>query len=178
LEAALELAVSAWLTGSAGCALLSAGAGIPVSGAASVAAFLLTYRFLVELRTRTLPIGAFDLRPVETSEPDQPVDAGDMLLSLDMIVGQTELLLTRSQMLVPPFISHEELVLDDALLKLQPDSRVVQLFDPARMPTAGELKSRIDRHLNRGRGAAFDGPQHDDSQALYDALADLRRSLA
>ena len=52
-----------------------------------------------------------------------------------------------------------ELVLDDKLTDAGPDSRVVRLFDRAAMP-------------------ASPGPEHPDaSQALYDALAKLRRSL-
>ena len=65
-----------------------------------------------------------------------------------------------------------ELLLEDVLVELQPDSRVIRLFDPAAMPTAGELHSRIQRHLNQR------GQEHSDAaQALNDALADLRRSL-
>lgn len=51
----------------------------------------------------------------------------------------------------------DELVLDDILSALSSDSRVVRLFDPAAMPTPG--------------------PAKDDSQVLYDALSELRRSL-
>jgi hypothetical protein len=40
------------------------------------------------------------------------------------------------------------------------------------MPTPGELSDRIDRHLEREPAAAPDA-----SQALHDALAELRRSL-
>jgi hypothetical protein len=42
------------------------------------------------------------------------------------------------------------------------------------MPTPGQLKSRIDRH--RSQAAAPAGAP-DASQALSDALAELRRSL-
>jgi hypothetical protein len=41
------------------------------------------------------------------------------------------------------------------------------------MPTAGELKARIDRHLVESAPPAAP----DASQDLYDALAQLRRSL-
>jgi hypothetical protein len=65
-----------------------------------------------------------------------------------------------------------ELLLEDVLVELQPDSRVIRLFDPAAVPTAGELHSRIERHLNQR------SQEHSDAaQALNDALADLRRSL-
>jgi hypothetical protein len=49
-----------------------------------------------------------------------------------------------------------ELLLDDALADAGPDSRVVRLFDRTAMPAS---------------------PDGDASQALYDALAKLRRSL-
>jgi hypothetical protein len=51
---------------------------------------------------------------------------------------------------------HDELVLDDVLTELSSQSRVVRLFDPAAMPSAASP---------------------DASQALLDALAELRRSL-
>ena len=65
-----------------------------------------------------------------------------------------------------------ELLLEDVLAEIQPDSRVIRLFNPGAMPTAGELHSRIERHLNQR------SQEHSDAaQALNDALADLRRSL-
>jgi hypothetical protein len=68
----------------------------------------------------------------------------------------------------------EPLVLDDILADLGPDSRVVRLFDPAAMPTPGQLNARIARHLDRDAAPVA---SHDASQALHDALAELRRSL-
>jgi hypothetical protein len=52
----------------------------------------------------------------------------------------------------------DELVLDDILSALSSDSRVVRLFDAEAMPAPGAPK--------------------DDSQVLYDALSELRRSLS
>jgi hypothetical protein len=71
-----------------------------------------------------------------------------------------------------------ELVLDDVLAELASDSRVVQLFDRAAMPTPGELRARIDRHLDShvGTGRVSAAPP-DASQALHEALAELRRSI-
>jgi len=43
------------------------------------------------------------------------------------------------------------------------------------MPTAGQLKDRIDRHLVNGTAPAS---PPDASAALHEALAELRRSLA
>ena len=68
----------------------------------------------------------------------------------------------------------EPLVLDDILAEIGPDSRVVHLFDRDAMPTPGQLSARIDRHLQDSEGASV--PQ-DASQALNEALAELRRSL-
>ena len=67
----------------------------------------------------------------------------------------------------------DELILDDMLVALDPDSRVVRLFEPGGNRTPGQLKARIDRHLEASAPAAFP----DDSQALYEALSELRRSL-
>lgn len=67
-----------------------------------------------------------------------------------------------------------ELLLDDPLPATAPESRVVQLFADGRMPTAGQLVSRIDQHLAEGGKAE---PASDASDALSEALAELRRSL-
>jgi len=67
--------------------------------------------------------------------------------------------------------SEDELVLDDILAALNPDSRVVRLFEPGAEPTPGQLQTRIDSHLDhRARSG-------DASRALHQALAELRRSL-
>ncbi len=68
-----------------------------------------------------------------------------------------------------------ELLLDDPLPAPPPDSRVVQLFAGGRMPTAGQLQQRIDRHLAAGERPAI--AHKDASDALSEALAELRRSL-
>lgn len=97
----------------------------------------------------------------------------------DFAVGELpaqleELLLTDADRL-PPEGSSPELLLDDVLAQLGPDSRVVRLFDRAAMPTPGELRARIDRHL--GSADPRPAPHADASQALHEALAELRRSL-
>jgi hypothetical protein len=71
--------------------------------------------------------------------------------------------------------AHEEpkpevLELDDVLAAIEPESRVVQLFEAN--DTAGEMQARIDRHL---RSSPREVP--DATQELHDALAALRRSL-
>lgn len=74
----------------------------------------------------------------------------------------------------PAASADPELLLDDILAQLGPDSRVVRLFDPAAMPTPGELKARIDRHL--GQSPADQRPV-DASAALHEALDELRRAI-
>lgn len=83
-----------------------------------------------------------------------------------------ELVLTDADRVIPS--DAEPLELDDILTELSPNSRVVRLFDPRSMPTPGELGARIDRHLD---GPAPSRPSADASQDLFDALAQLRRSL-
>jgi hypothetical protein len=74
----------------------------------------------------------------------------------------------------------EAFLLDDPLIEAEPDSRVVQLFASHPIPTPGQLKDRIDRHLAgaaRSSGEPLSVPRPDASGALYAALDDLRRSL-
>lgn len=99
---------------------------------------------------------------------------GDRLQPLESH-GLGELLLTASDRLHPVENAEaDELVLEDILAELGPESRVVRLFDPSAMSTPGQLNARIERH--RGEKGAPGAPP-DASQALYDALAELRRSL-
>ena len=72
------------------------------------------------------------------------------------------------------------LLLDDPLMGPEPADRVVQLFATQPMPTPGELKDRIDRHLAgtpRQPLAQMPPPQADATKALYAALNDLKHSL-
>ena len=121
-------------------------------------------------------VPAFQVADIEVEE--------ELLLTADDRVGTTELLLTEEDQVSPEELLLTEadsiageigpLELDDILAELGPDSRVVRLFDHKAMPTPGQLKTRIDSHLEQA-GA---GPLHSDAaQALSDALAELRRSL-
>jgi hypothetical protein len=85
-----------------------------------------------------------------------------------------ELLLTEADLLDHAEQSGaDELVLDDILANLGEDSRVVRLFDASAMPTPGQLRARIDRHLGQTKPDGLP----DASAALHDALAELRLSL-
>jgi hypothetical protein len=114
------------------------------------------------------PVGFVLLRRLEgRAEPfPQP------LFDLATIEPVGELLLTDADRLEPA--ASEALMLEDALDEMAPDSRVVQLFDRTAMPTPDELQARIDRRLV---GGTSHSATPDASEALFAALADLRRSL-
>lgn len=129
------------------------------TGGAGAIAYLIASRALNSVRPRgtEMPVTIFDLRAIDPVAP-------------------TELLLGVEDRYEPaPEAGEVPLELDDILAEVGPDSRIVRLFDPAAMPTAGELKSRIDRHLD-GQ-STNDSQSADAAQALHEALAQLRRSV-
>jgi hypothetical protein len=139
-------AVFAAAVGYAAYAYLAREVGNPIlageTGVAATAALLLSYRLLSAVAP---PVRRKPV-PIFDVREIEPVPEG------------------------PP--AEEPLDLVDILTELEPDSRVVRLFDPAAMPTPGELKTRIDDHL------APDGERSAEAaKALHDALAELRRSL-
>lgn len=79
-------------------------------------------------------------------------------------------------------VATDELLLDDPLVEVQPDSRVVRLFEREE-PTPGELVTRISAYLGGARLAPTaetghrDDRQPDASTALHAALASIRASL-
>jgi hypothetical protein len=152
LAVACGYAVYTWFTGRVAQPTL-----ILESGAAVLLSLLIGVRALtaVQPQPRRLRVPIFDVREVGPIE-------------------EPELLLTEVFHREPAAESEDTLILDDILARLSADSRVVRLFDPAAMPTAGELKSRIDRHLDDEASAA---QTSDATQALHDALAELRRAV-
>ena len=117
----------------------------PVLGAVTVAAsafaYLLSTRSLgaVHPQLPKFAVTIFDVREVE------PMNSADLLPADDAEkTDPVELLLTDR---VEPVhaTGQEPLLLDDVLAEPGPNSRVVRLFDPAAMATAGELKSRLDQ---------------------------------
>lgn len=112
-------------------------------------AFLIAYGFLREWclddRIHSLPV--FELVPIEVAQAAPAA-------------GREELLLTPEQIL-PPCPGEAELLLDDRLVRIELDSRVVQLFDPERAGGSDPSRSRFP----------------DASHALSEALAELRRSM-
>ena len=182
---AMAFAFYGWMSGVYGEPQLGA-----LAAAAAGVAFLLCARGL-----RSIPVEdrfdlpAFDVPAIETIDELvlehvdefrilEPQPADELLLTdADRFQplefhGPGELLLTNADRLYP--LEPDELVLEDILAELGPESRVVRLFDPAAMPTPGHLNARIEHHLRKE--SASSAPP-DASQALYDALAELRRSL-
>jgi len=121
---------------------------------------------------------AFELRPIEFIEADElllsETVGGELVLTERF--DPDELLLTDADRLEPSVAADdgEPLVLDDVLAAIGPDSRVVRLFDRRAMATPAQLRSRIDGHL---RDAELARQVPDASEALSEALAELRRSL-
>ena len=159
IETAMQRVAAASLAGAvafAAFSLLGPVADQPGRGAftaaAAVAAYLLCARMLagVDSAAGRFPVRAFDVAAIEQAARVDVPETGS----------------------TPP--AAEPLVLDDILAEIGPDSRVVRLFDPTAMPTPGQLRARIDRHLDEHDATA---PLADASQALYEALAELRRSL-
>ena len=180
-------AAHAWFAAIAGPFLFAKAA------AAGVFAYLLCVHALgaVQPRARRMRVPPFEVREIATDETDELLlteryapeelllteryEPGELLLTerYEAPSDTGELLLTERYE-APAESAEDALVLDDILDQLSPDSRVVQLFDPAAMPTPAQLKSRIDRHLD---GAEPEWQAPDASQALHEALAELRRSI-
>jgi hypothetical protein len=158
LETGADSAAAAVLAVAVAFALVTFGLGSATAGIAALAvlaASLLALRS-VPLAPPQFTLAAFALEPMPVPE------------AID------ELILTEADRLQQPEPSPaaEELLLDDVLAELEDSSRVVRLFDRATMPTAEEMKARIDRHLDGSRSSSSDA-----SQALHDALSELRRTL-
>ena len=157
--------------------------------AAGLAAFLACNRSLAAAARREpdFALSIFDVREIEIFEPEElfltdadRLEPSELLLTEADQMRSTELdgelVLTEADRLVPSATQagEEPLVLDDILAQIGPGARVVRLFDPKKMPSPGQLKSRIDSHLGERTPPS---QSTDASQALSEALAELRRSL-
>ena len=160
LDWLVELGGASALAGASGYAALKLQPALGVP--AAVAAFAVGYAMMRTVKALPRAHALPDF-PVEPIEPDE--------LLLDVVLGEEDILL-----LDDVFQHSDALLLEEVLSEIHPDSRVIQLFAGPAIPTPGELKQRIDRHL---AGAHRSAPtaQPDASQALYAALEDLRRSL-
>jgi hypothetical protein len=152
IETVVEASAAALLASAIAYCVAQAGFAAHFAAPAFALAFFAAFRALrrVPLEELQFSVPAFAVPPI-------------------VVEPQGELLLTDADRLQPPA---GELILDDVLEEVAPDSRVVRLFDPSAMPTPGQLQERIDRHL----GGLAEAPP-DASQALHEALDELRRSL-
>jgi hypothetical protein len=147
IESAVDAGAALLLAAAVSYALWTIVAAQSVAAAGGVGAFAACLASL-----RRIPSAA----PCDEDAPRCVTPVADLLAEADRSLAHAE----------------DELVLEDILAALGPDSRVVRLFEPGNMPTPAQMKARIDRHLEGDGTAAPDA-----SQALHDALADLRRSL-
>jgi hypothetical protein len=173
IETAIGVAAAASLaaaTGFAGyriAAGLTTSAGVVIVSAVSAIIAYLAGQFLLRIfggEPKPFPQPNFDITAIA---PAPLADLGELVLSDDERLD--ELVLNEADRL-----DDRPLMLDDVLAGVKPNSRVVQLFDPASMPTPGQFKARIDHHVGEGTRHF---PSADASEALFAALADLRRSL-
>ncbi len=160
LESGLDFAAAVIFAAAAFYAMLRLGWSPLTVSAVAGAALLASWRILKAVKAGS---PTFEFAPFEAA-------------SLPHVPEVEELVLTDSDRLHPEDSSEhvDELVLDDVLAKLEDLSRVVRLFDTSAVPSPGELKSRIDAHLGEN------GPPDavpDASQALHEALSELRRTL-
>lgn len=177
LEAGIGFVASATFAGAVGFAvfaLLRGFVGQPQLGMLAAAAAAIGF-LLSSLAIKGRPAATSSFRPSPFQVADlHPFEADGFTPSELGSPSADELVLTDADRLdAETTAAAEPLVLDDVLAELEPDSRVVRLFDREAMPTPGQLQSRIDDHLGqRNSPAAADA-----AQALSDALAELRRSL-
>ena len=159
IEGAASFGAAAILAAAVAIAAVRFTASTIAAAAAAVAAFFVTLQILRSIGPGDSEFSLAPFAPVELATDD-----------LD------ELLLTEADRLDrrESLADDDELLLDDVLASLEGDSRVVRLFDASAMPTPGQLKTRIDRHLGQTRPGTG---SPDASAALHDALAELRQSL-
>lgn len=148
-------------------AILFRGA-LPVSQWVAIAAvaLIIGYAGSLGVLRKIQPANQHLALPIFAPPPIETVQLDELVLTDADRLGRAP---------VPPTESDEPLVLDDILAGIDSKSRVVRLFDPATMLTPGQLKGRIEEHLDEGSSPPA---PPDASQALSEALAQLRRSLA
>jgi hypothetical protein len=157
-----------------GIASVAAGAILAVAVAYAVSRFTSSAVTIGAGAAATLFVASQFLRSIGQNEQDlslAPFEPAELVIEeLD------ELLLTETDRVdqTQSRDLDDALLLEDVLTELGDESRVVRLFDASAMPTPGQLRARIDRHLNH---AQAQGRTADASEALHDALAELRRSL-
>lgn len=108
----------------------------------------------------------FGLRSVEP----QPAAFAMPTFAVEVIDCVDEMILSDGDRMLPPTADDDALILDDVIPPIGPDSRVVRLFDRDAMPKSPPVAR------NPGEAGSASAPP-DASQALHEALAQLRNSL-
>ena len=140
------------------------GAAAPGAGLIAIAVFWIAYRVLCAVGGGgCLTMASFIAAPL----PDSEVQTADELLLEDVHLAAIPVAVEEAEP------EPDVLELDDILAAVSPNARVVHLFDSAAMPTPGQLRDRIERHLDPPHAEGLP----DASDALHQALAELRRSL-
>jgi hypothetical protein len=184
VEAIVDLGASAVFAAAVAFAAfaLVGGGDVPLGLAAGLLAASASYPLVrmilaaISDRSPAFNIPAFNVGELESAGELLLTDADRLdqeLVLTDADRLHDELLLTEADR-VSGSASQEPLVLDDILEAIGPDSRVVRLFDRRAMPTPGDLKSKIDSHVD-ARPVRHDPP--DASHELTQALAELRKAL-
>ncbi len=175
IELTADAGAAAALAAAMAYAILLTVAPVPAAAGGALA-FVAAFAGLRSVRPHDpgYALTEFGLIPLEAEQPDELILTEVDRLLPELVLSEAdripdELILTDADRL-----SEGELVLEEVLAGPAPDSRVVRLFDPAAMLTPGQLHDRIDRHLS---GSGLPAASPDASQALHQALADLRRSL-
>ena len=160
LSRAVDLASAAIFAAATGYSVLALSESQAGSAAAGAAGFLAALTILDRISDAPrFALPEFMIGDVEADESDPLPEL--------LLTELTELLLTET------VAEPGELLLEDRLDRPGDDSRVIRLFDPSTLPTAGELHERIERHVEARERAAYP----DATAELHRALADLRGSL-
>lgn len=199
----VDLAAAAVPAAAAGWAVAKIAplAGYPTSVTAAVAS-LLTFLLAFGAMRRSgatqagftvptfVPPAMDEAAVVSSDKPDRYEAVAEVLvLDVPLVEIEDELVLDQlwiekadELVLDRPYVDQQvdelaELLLDDPLVNVPVDSRVVRLFAPQRLPTAGQLAERIDRHLGHESVATLAPSRDDVHDPLREALDELRRSL-
>jgi hypothetical protein len=167
----IDLAAVTFFAGAAGYSSYALGAPLPAATAVAAAGFF----------AGKVCLGAFADAPrfiLPLFEPSELETAGAAELPELLLTEPAELLLTNLAELLltdrlAPGPEPSELLLEDRLPVPAHDSRVIRLFDPRTLPTAGEMHERIERHLRGPQPTVYP----DATGELHQALAALRKSL-
>lgn len=157
LSRAVDIGAASIFAGGVCYSILAATGSEAGSAAAAAASFLATKLALGRIsEVLTYGLADFALGPIE------PVEDDSLLLT-----ELAELLLTDA------VADESELLLEDRLELPAADSRVIRLFDPRTLTSAGDMHQGIEQRLKRAQAAAYP----DATAELHRALSDLRGSL-